>query len=104
MFHASKIKVSKSAMPSTNFVNTCCLKVGGVTWHGKNLYYKELNARYGNELHFEIYEVIHRQSSCINIHCFINQNSTSDLYKFMLSKMLIFLNHRSWYFSHFHKG
>ena len=86
MFHASKIKVYKCAMPSTNFVNICCLKVGGVTWHGKNLHYKELNALYGIEMHFEIYEVIHRQSSCINMHCFINQNSTSDLYKFMLSK------------------
>ena len=86
MFHASKIKVSKSAMQSIHFVNTCCLKVGGVTWHGKNLHYKELNALYGIEMHFEIYEVIHRQSSCINMHCFINQNSTSDLYKFMLSK------------------
>ena len=85
MFHASKIKVSESAMTSTNFVNTCCLKVGGVIWHGKTLHYKELNALYGTEMHFEIYEVIHRQSSCINMHCFINQNSTSDLYKFMLS-------------------
>ena len=87
MFHASKIKVSKSATPSTNFVYTCCLKVGGVTWHGKKpLHYKELNALYCTEMHFEIYEVIHRQSSCINMHCFMNQNSTSDLYKFMLSK------------------
>ena len=72
MFHASKIKVSKSAMPSTNFVYTCCLKVGGVTWHGKNLHYNEVNALYSIEMHFEIYEVIHRQSSCINMHCFIN--------------------------------
>ena len=104
MFHASKIKVSKSAMPSTIFY-TCCLKVGGVTWHGKNLHYKELNALYGTEMHFEINQVIHRQSSCINMHCFIKQNSTSDLYKFMLSKNCrFFLNHRSWYFSHFHKG
>ena len=52
----------------------------------KNLHYKELNALYGIEMHFEIYEVIHRQSSCINMHGFINQNSTSDLYKLMLSK------------------
>ena len=52
----------------------------------KNLHYKELNALYGTEMHFEIYEVIHRQSSCINMQCFINQDSTSDLYKFMLSK------------------
>ena len=46
MFHASKIKISNSAMPSINFVNTCCLKVGGVTWHGKNLHYKEFVALY----------------------------------------------------------
>ena len=40
-------KISKRDMPSTNFVYTCCLKVGGVTWHGKNLHYKELNALNG---------------------------------------------------------
>ena len=33
----------------------------------KTLHYKELNALYGTEMHFEIYEVIHRQSSCINM-------------------------------------